>query len=78
MSAAPSAMAVSGRTGAGIEDKISVCAIFKDEAPYLLEWLAFHTVIGMDLFVLYDNGSGDGGGELIRRSRLDRNVTLID
>ena len=24
-------------------DKIAVCAIFKDEAPYLLEWLAFHT-----------------------------------
>jgi len=22
-------------------DQIAVCAIFKDEAPYLLEWLAF-------------------------------------
>ena len=38
-------------------DKIAVCAIFKDEAPYLLEWLAFHRMIGVDLFVLYDNGS---------------------
>ena len=28
--------------GAGTMDKIAVCAIFKDEAPYLLEWLAFH------------------------------------
>ena len=27
--------------GAGPMDKIAVCAIFKDEAPYLLEWLAF-------------------------------------
>ena len=38
-------------------DKIAACAIFKDEAPYLLEWLAFHRMIGVDLFVLYDNGS---------------------
>ena len=34
-------------------DKIAICAIFKDEAPYLLEWLAFHRMIGVDLFVLY-------------------------
>jgi O-antigen biosynthesis protein len=59
-------------------DKIAVCAIFKDEAPYLLEWLAFHTMIGVDLFFLYDNGSTDGGGDLIRRSGFARNVTLID
>jgi len=30
-------------------DKIAVCALFKDEAPYLLEWLAFHRMIGVDL-----------------------------
>ena len=59
-------------------DRIAVCAIFKDEAPYLLEWLAFHKMIGVDLFFLYDNGSSDGGGELIRRSSFVRNVTLID
>ncbi len=59
-------------------DKIAVCAIFKDEAPYLLEWLAFHKMIGVDLFVLYDNGSTDGGGDLIRESNFARNVTLIE
>jgi hypothetical protein len=47
-------------------DKIAVCALFKDEAPYLLEWLAFHRMIGVDLFVLYDNGSSDGGADLVR------------
>jgi hypothetical protein len=30
-------------------DKIAICAMFKDEAPYLLEWLAFHKMIGVDL-----------------------------
>jgi O-antigen biosynthesis protein len=59
-------------------DKIAVCAIFKDEAPYLLEWLAFHKMIGVDLFFLYDNGSGDAGGDLIRQSSLARNVTLTE
>jgi hypothetical protein len=28
-------------------------ATTKDEAPYLLEWLAFHRMIGVDLFVHY-------------------------
>ncbi len=59
-------------------DKIAVCAIFKDEAHFLLEWLAFHRMIGVDLFVLYDNGSSDGGADLIRASSFARNVTLID
>lgn len=59
-------------------DKIGVCAIFKDEARDLLEWLAFHKMIGVDLFFLYDNGSSDGGSELIRRSDFARNVTLVE
>jgi len=59
-------------------DKIAICAIFKDEAPYLLEWLAFHRMIGVDLFVLYDNGSCDGGADRIRASSFARNVMLID
>jgi hypothetical protein len=59
-------------------DKVAICAIFKDEAPYLLEWIAFHRMIGIDLFVLYDNGSSDGGADLIRTSSFARNVMLID
>jgi hypothetical protein len=59
-------------------DKIAICAIFRNEARYLLEWLAFHRLIGIDAFVLYDNGSTDGGAELIRRSRFAHTVTLID
>ena len=59
-------------------DKIAICAIFRDEAPYLLEWIAFHRMIGVDLFVLYDNGSTDGGPELVRRSSFAKNVTLIE
>ena len=74
----PLATAMSGRAGVGTVDKIAICAIFKDEAPYLLEWLAFHKMIGVDFFFLYNNGSDDGGADLIRRSSFARNVTLID
>ena len=59
-------------------DKIAICAIFKDEAPFLLEWLAFHRMIGVDLFVLYDNGSSDGGADRVHASSFGRNVTLVD
>jgi hypothetical protein len=44
----------------------SPSAIFRDEAPYVLEWLVLHRMIGGDLFVRYDNGSSDGGADLIR------------
>jgi hypothetical protein len=59
-------------------DTIAICAIFKDEARYLLEWIGFHRMIGVDHFVLYDNASTDDGAALIRRSPFARHVTLVD
>ncbi len=59
-------------------DTVAICAIFKNEARYLLEWIGFHRMIGIDHFVLYDNGSTDGGPALIRSSPFARHVTLID
>jgi hypothetical protein len=38
---------------------VGICAIFKDEAPYLREWLYFHWLQGVERFYLYDNGSTD-------------------
>ena len=46
--------------------KIAAVAIFKDEAPFLREWVAYHRCIGVDEFVLYDNGSTDGGADSVR------------
>ncbi len=54
---------------------ICICAIFKNEAPYLKEWVAYNQVVGVDHFVLFDNGSTDGGGESLRGNAA---VTLID
>lgn len=39
--------------------KLSICAIVKNEAPYLEEWLCYHIEKGVEHFYLYDNGSTD-------------------
>jgi len=44
---------------------LSICAIFKDEAPYLPEWIEFHRLVGVERFFLYDNLSADGGREVL-------------
>lgn len=36
---------------------IIICAILKDETPYLIEWVEHHLQIGVEHFVLYDNNS---------------------
>ena len=38
---------------------VSVCTIFKDEAPYLREWLEFNHLAGVEHFYMYNNNSGD-------------------
>ena len=43
----------------------AIVAIFKDEAPYILEWIAFHLMIGIDFFYIADNESSDGTTALL-------------
>ncbi len=38
---------------------LSVCAIYKNEARYLAEWIEFHLLAGVEHFFLYDNNSTD-------------------
>ena len=39
--------------------RLAACAVFKDEASYLAEWVTFHRLMGVDRFYLYDNDSSD-------------------
>ena len=36
---------------------LSACCIIKDEDPFLAEWLAYHSLIGVEHFYIYDNQS---------------------
>ena len=44
---------------------LSVCAIYRDEAPYLREWIEFHRLVGVERFFLYDNRSADDHREVL-------------
>lgn len=45
--------------------KLAICSIFKNEGPYILEWLAYHRTIGVDRFFIADNDSTDSGKTLL-------------
>lgn len=44
---------------------VSICAIFKNEAPFLKEWIEYHLMIGVDHFYMYDNNSDDNFYEIL-------------
>ena len=39
--------------------QFSVSAIVKNEGPYILEWIEYHKLMGVDKFYIYDNESTD-------------------
>lgn len=43
----------------------SIGAIFKNEHPFILEWLAYHRCLGINTFYIADNISSDGSSELL-------------
>lgn len=47
-------------------DTIAVCAIAKNEGPYLLEWIAHSKVIGFEKIIIYDNESTDHGPAMLK------------
>lgn len=56
---------------------ISLCIMFKDEAPYLREWIEYHLMIGVDHFYMYDNNSSDGFEEVLAPYKEKGIITLI-
>lgn len=61
-----------------LKHRISLCLIFKDEAPFLKEWLDYHRTIGIDHFYLYNNNSTDNFREILDFYINDGMVTLIE
>jgi glycosyltransferase involved in cell wall biosynthesis len=45
----------------------TLCAIVKNEGPYLLEWIAYHKSLGFDNILIYDNDSTDGSNVVLNR-----------
>ncbi len=55
---------------------VSICAIFKNEARYLEEWLSFHRIVGVEHFFLYNNNSDDDY-ERVLRKYIDANIVTL-
>jgi len=45
--------------------KFGVAAIARNEAPYLLEWIAYHRLLGFGQITIYDNNSNDASARML-------------
>ena len=57
---------------------LAIVAIFKNEGPYLKEWLDYHLLAGVDHFYLYNNDSSDDYKKILAPYVEKNLVTLID
>ncbi|WP_293158699.1 glycosyltransferase family 92 protein [Okeania sp. SIO2C9] len=55
-----------------------MCAIMKNEGPYLREWLEFHKLVGVERFYLYNNNSADRTLDIVRPYRENHEVVLTN
>lgn len=55
---------------------LAICAIFKNEAPFLKEWIEFHKLQGVQHFFLYNNNSEDDYLSFLE-PYLNNEVTLV-
>ncbi len=56
--------------------KLSLAAIFKNEASYIVEWIEYYILMGVEHFYLYDNGSDDNATALLEPYIQQGYVTL--
>lgn len=54
---------LSGERGSAL--RLAIGAIFKNEAPYIIEWVAYHRLIGFDRLFIADNNSTDGSTAIL-------------
>lgn len=60
------------------EFEVAICSIFKNEAPYLREWIEFHRIVGVEHFYLYNNCSEDNFEQVLAPYVEEGIVELID
>jgi Glycosyl transferase family 2 len=58
--------------------RVGIAATVKAEAPYLVEWIAFHRTVGIERFFIADNGGDDGTSELLKQLDAAGYITRFD
>jgi hypothetical protein len=69
---------VTGNRSDQRKSKVALCAIFKNEASFLKEWIEFHRLIGISHFYLYNNCSSDNYLDVLRPYILEGIIELFD
>jgi len=58
--------------------ELSIATIFKDEGPYLQEWIEYHRMVGVEHFWLYNDASKDNWKEVLQPYISAGIVEVID
>ncbi|MEM7721048.1 MAG: glycosyltransferase family 92 protein [Pseudomonadota bacterium] len=56
---------------------LACCAIVRNEARYIREWIEFHRLVGVEKFLIYDNCSTDATREILRPYEQDGLVEVV-
>lgn len=56
---------------------LALCCIVKDESPYIKEWVLYHSLIGVEHFFIYDNGSSIPVSESLGELAASLRVTIL-
>lgn len=59
---------------------LAACCILKDEDPFIMEWLTYHSLIGVEHFFIYDNESKNplAKNPLMEKFDAQGKITLLD
>lgn len=56
---------------------LAICAISKDDEPYLKEWIEFHKLVGVQHFYIYCHGNWDRYSEVLEDYIRSKEVDLF-
>jgi glycosyl transferase family 92 len=57
---------------------LAIVAVIRNEAPYLDEWIAYHNMLGVEHFFIYENNSDDDPRTVLKRYINHGLVTLVE
>ncbi|WP_137112193.1 glycosyltransferase family 2 protein [Rhodobacter sp. SY28-1] len=57
--------------------EVVLVSAMRNEGPFVLEWLAYHRVIGVDRVVIVSNGSTDGSDDLLAALAAAGEITFL-
>ena len=55
---------------------LTIATVVNDEAIYILEWIAYHALRGVERFIIYDNNSRFAAGTL--SPHLESGVVILE